>query len=104
MLATRDQIATLLERWRLGQIDALEVEGQAEIWLEGARFDHENSDPDSILVEVLCHLEILVAQKITVGDVPTILDFLFAVPGGERDVWKAWKAYWTKNEGSPISN
>lgn len=92
----KDQIENLLRAWQAGEIDAMELHRTAEgIWEDcGPWEDYPESDPRSIVAEVLSELEVLNHQWIIAEDIPMFLEFL-DTPAGEEEVsWQKWKRYW----------
>ena len=86
----------LLEAWRLGDVDERQVHESAEKMIdEGAKLPHfEETDPNSIPVEVLVHLDALNHQLITTEDIGVIQEFLSAAPGEDKEAWARWRDYW----------
>ena len=91
----RQVLRDLLRKWQRGEITEGDVHEVAEeLWQKSAPPKYDESDPRSIAVEVLMHLDIMNQQWITVEDVPAILDFLDTPPGEEARGWAEWKRYW----------
>lgn len=91
----RDALQELLLRWEQGLVRPEEVHEEAESLVAECGLPAKSrSDPASLVVEVLAHLEIMNQQLVVAEDVPFILDFLSTASGKERDAWQAWEAYW----------
>lgn len=91
----RQELRELVARWASGSLTERDVHEQAELMLEEIIWvDVAQSDPRSIGLDVLSQLDILNWQLILVEDVPAIIQFLDAEPGGETAAWALWNSYW----------
>ena len=93
---TREQLLDLLSQWGLGKVDEREVHEQAEAIVEAMddSTNYPESNPHSITLEVLVHLDALNHQLITAEDIPAMCEFLETPEGDETGAWVAWREYW----------
>lgn len=92
----RNQLLTLLVQWQTGVINEREAHERAEALFNqvGEQPDYPESDPRSILLEVLVNLDSLNYQLITPDDIPAIQAFLHTRSGNELEGWAMWRNYW----------
>ncbi len=92
----RDVLRRLLARWQSGELNERTVHQEAEVLWEANDSwpECEDTDPRSIGIEALSHLDILNHQLITREDIPAFLHFLEAPEGHESDAWREWRKYW----------
>lgn len=86
----------ILQLWEHGRFHEREVHSKAEsIWDQAGEWPKfPDSDPRSIVIEVLHELSILDHQLIVRQDIPTIRGFLETASGAELDGWARWNQYW----------
>ena len=91
----RQKLKALLLRWQSGEIDERHVHEEAErIWAQGSPWPTlTEEDPQSIVAELACVLDILNAQWITVEDVPAMLSFLGTPAEEVVRGWTEWRSY-----------
>jgi hypothetical protein len=88
-------IQEFLLRWRNGEIDSRQLQESMESVMESHDWPYfEHSDPRSVPMEVLTHLDALDAQMITIDDVPAILSFLTVGQREPLKAWTEWHRYW----------
>lgn len=87
-------VLDLLGRWERGELSPPLVLEEAEAALDGAGWpEFPESDPRSIPIEVMSHLEVLNHQFLTVEDVPAMRRFLETPDGLEPEGWNSWVRY-----------
>lgn len=96
-LALGETLRNLLLDWKSGKLDEQTVHQKADaLWSEIEWPMFPESDPRSILLEVLEQLSILDAQWITIEDIEPMLLFLDSVPGQQEKAWRDWRQYWDR--------
>ena len=92
----RRMLSALLEDWQAGRINERQVHERAEAIMEkiGELPLCDDTDSNSIAIEVLVNLDALNHQLITVQDIDVMQEFLFTPPGEEKDAWARWREYW----------
>ena len=91
----REQLFTLLARWEEGLLNEKQVQEFAESFTDDSDVPElPHDDDESIVNEVLLHLDALPALLITKRDIPAIVTFLLTPPGSAREGWSAWLTYW----------
>ena len=89
------RIINLLKEWESGQIGEKEVHERAEsLWKIEEWPNYPKSDPRSIAIELLSHLDILNVQLITREDIPAMIEFLNTKNGNELEAWAKWENMW----------
>ena len=97
--ADRNALLDLLTRWERGEVSAWQVVEEAEEAEEAIDGDLDvvpelpKSDPNSIPVAVLGLLSTAHHQPLLPVDIPVLLRFLRAKPGGELDAWQELDRY-----------
>lgn len=93
--ALHQKLVDLVSRWQDGCLDTRQVHEAAEaLMAEWEWRELPESDPTSIVNEVICQLDALNWQLILPEDAPAILAFLATAAGSERQAWAAWGTYW----------
>lgn len=96
MRKLKNKIENLLARWETDSINERELLFEAEE-LFGQHYEAKElpkTNYESILIEILSHLEVLHHQLIIKDDIPAFRKFLNVTEDKELQAWKEWEKYW----------
>ena len=91
--ALRKKMIDLLQQWKSGAIDDLDVLMEGEYLCEQYVDDDSDADCDAIEEAVLLLLDGMIATLVTVDDVPALIKLLQTPPGEEKQSFAEWTAY-----------
>jgi hypothetical protein len=88
------RLLSILNEWEVGEIDEYQLHHTAEDLFN--RYDwkvFDKSEPESVIMEALSHVEIMNHQLVIKQDIPIIINFIEGceTPG---DSWCKWSNYW----------